>query len=147
MKVGTTAGVRLLAAASILASFIAVTAVPASAAIDDFFSVSTTDLYGAGFVDFIDYGPGAPGGGNNDDYAVIGDYRADGHGVRAYAWVDGRYLGTKYNGNGYYSEVVWDPFGNVTADQDVGLKVCLVDGPNDTTPFACGEDTQNIYDG
>lgn len=145
MKIGITARAQLLTAAAILTSFIGIPAAQASPSIDDSFSVQTTD--GGGVVDFIDYGPGAPGGGNNDDYAKVVDIRADGHGVRAYAWVDGVYKGSKYNGKGYYSEVFWDPFGNVKANQDVGLKVCLVDGPNDTTPSHCAHDTQNIYDG
>jgi hypothetical protein len=68
----------------------------------------TTDSCGA--VDFVDYGPGAPGGGNNDDYAVVHDYCGDGHGVKAWAWLDGVLIGSQYNGNGLAgAPVIWDP--------------------------------------
>jgi hypothetical protein len=147
MKVGITAGARLLAAAAMLISLVGMTAVPASA-VDDYFYVPTSDLYRAGAAEFIDYGPGVPGNGeSNDDYVHVWDNRADGHGVKAYAWIDGQYLGSKYNGNGDDTKVIWDPFGNVTAWQDIGLKVCLVDGTNDPTPSYCGWDTQESYDG
>jgi hypothetical protein len=53
-----------------------------------------------GFAQFQDYGPGAPGGGNNDDYIIVGDTCADGVGVKAWAWLDGVLLGSKYNGSG-----------------------------------------------
>ncbi|GAA0935218.1 hypothetical protein [Virgisporangium aurantiacum] len=49
---------------------------PAAAAVNDDFHASTTD--GCGVVNFIDYGPGAPAGGDNDDYLVIHDYCSDG---------------------------------------------------------------------
>jgi hypothetical protein len=52
----------------------------AGAAENDSFAALTTDE--CGDANFIDYGPGAPGGGNNDDYVVIHDYCADGHGVQ-----------------------------------------------------------------
>ncbi|MFE4173888.1 hypothetical protein ACFRR7_17885 [Streptomyces sp. NPDC056909] len=120
-------------------------AAPSAVAADDSFMVWTTDLCGS--ADFIDYGEGAPGGGSNDDYIEVWDTCGDGHGVRAYAWLDGTYLGSKYNGNGNLQYVVWDPFGNVTAGQSVGLKICLVDGANDTTPSNCDESTRTSEDG
>ncbi|MGW5742009.1 hypothetical protein [Amycolatopsis sp. NPDC003861] len=87
-------------------------------------------------------GAGAPGGGNNDDYAVVHDYCGDGHGVL---------IGSKDNGNGLAKEpVVWDPFrayGNVYAGDAVGLKVCLVDGNGDTTPAKCASKTHTSVDG
>lgn len=115
---------------------------PASAAHDDTFTAWATpcdDLWRdpAGVVVFVDYGPGKPGGGNNDDYVEIIDKCKDGHGVRGYVWLNGVYLGSKYNGNGAGTTVIWDPFGNLPAGSRVGLRVCLVDGPNDTTPFGC----------
>ncbi|MFD8260102.1 hypothetical protein ACFV19_14445 [Streptomyces griseoluteus] len=114
-------------------------------AADDSFGASTTDSGGCGVVDFIDYGPGAPGGGDNDDYLVIHDYCADGHGVEAYAWLDGAYLGKHYDGNGLDgAAVVWDPFGNVQYGQTVGIKVCLVDGPDDTSPSYCSSGEATI---
>ena len=124
-------------------------AAPAAATVDDGFTVYTTD--GCGAVDFVDYGPGAPGGGNNDDYAVVHDYCGDGHGVKAWAWINGVYLGGKYNGSGLAgAPVVWDPFkayGNVIAGDRVGLKVCLVDGDGDTTPSRCVSFTHTSVDG
>jgi hypothetical protein len=108
----------------------------AAAAFDDSFTVYTTD--GCGAVDFVDHGPGAPGGGDNDDYAVIHDYCADGHGVRATGLHNARYLGRKYNGNGLAgAPVVWDPFPNVLTNDRVELEVCLVDGSNDLSPSRC----------
>jgi hypothetical protein len=118
---------------------------PSAAAVDDSFTVWTTDACGS--ADFIDYGEGAPGGGSNDDYIEVWDTCGDTHGVRAYAWLDGTYLGSRYNGNGAWEYVVWDPFGNVTAGQSVGLKICLVDGANDTTPSKCDEMTSTSVDG
>ncbi|MFD8260103.1 hypothetical protein ACFV19_14450 [Streptomyces griseoluteus] len=121
------------------------TATPAVAAGDDF-EAWTTDG-GCGYVDFIDYGPGAPGGGDNDDYLVIHDRCADGHGVEAYAWLDGAYLGKHYDGNGLDgAAVVWDPFGNVQDHQTVGIKVCLVDGPDDPSPSYCDSRQAEIHE-
>lgn len=117
---------------------------PASAAYNDSFTVATTD--GCGTVDFVDYGPGAPGGGNNDDYFVVHDYCSDGHGVRAAADlyignVSLRHLGQRYNGNGLAGDpVVWDPFAqydNVHAGDAIVVQVCLVDGATDLTPLRC----------
>lgn len=119
---------------------------PAAAAVDDSFAASTTD--GCGVVNFIDYGPGAPGGGNNDDYTVIHDYCSDGHGVRADAWRNGTYLGGRYNGNGLAgAAVVWDPFGNVAPGDFVELQVCLVDGAGDPTGSRCGYASRVSADG
>jgi hypothetical protein len=99
-------------------------------------------------VEFVDYGPGAPGGGDNDDYTVIHDYCADGHGVKAYAWINGTFLGSRYNGNGLAGDpVIWDPFGNVAPGNAIGLKVCLVDGNDDPTPFDCTSTTHTSVDG
>ncbi|MFE9098076.1 hypothetical protein [Streptomyces sp. NPDC007264] len=117
----------------------------AAAAYNDYFGVNTAD--GCGSVDFIDYGTW-PNGSTNDDYAVVHDTCSDGHGVKAYAWLNGSYLGSKYNGNGLAgAPVYWDPFGNVLPDDEVGLKVCLVDGDADPTPFACYSASQVSVDG
>lgn len=119
-------------------------AAPAQAVYDDTFWVTTTRSCGSnedsvsGMTYFWDYGPGAPGGGDNDDYISILDVCEDRHGVRGYVWLNGEYLGSRYNGNGYGSEVVWDPFGNLPRDSRVGLRVCLVDGP-DGAGYACSE--------
>jgi hypothetical protein len=125
---------RALTIAAAVSATLLFTATAASAT-DDSFTVKTTD--GCGAAEFVDYGPGAPGGGNNDDYILVHDYCADGHGVRAYVWILGEYWGDQYNGNGKAgAAVVWDPFkswgpGNLTADTPFKVEVCLVDGPND----------------
>src|SRR5215217_8504235 len=115
-------------AVALLSVTVLVTTLAGAAEKDDFAAL-TTD--GCGVANFIDYGPGAPGGGNNDDNEVIHDYCADGHGVMAYVEVDDSgYWFHQYNGNGLSgAPVVWDPFlrGNVKAGQKVELEVCLVD--------------------
>lgn len=120
-----------------------------TAAVDDSFVVSTTD--GCGRADFVDFGPGAPGGGDNDDYVEIHDFCSDGHGVRAFATLSGIDLGSMYNGNGLAGDsVIWDPFkdfGNVLPGDTVVLKACLVDGPDDTTPFNCRTISRTSVDG
>lgn len=116
-------------------------------AVDDSFSVSTTGG-GCGKVDFVDFGEGAPGGGSNDDYLVIHDLCSDGHGVKAWAWLNGILLGSRYNGNGLAGDpVIWDPFGNVLPGDSIGLKVCLVDGSDDPSPSSCGSLTRTSSDG
>jgi hypothetical protein len=128
---------------------LALAANPAAAAVNDDFHASTTD--GCGVVNFIDYGPGAPGGGDNDDYLVIHDYCSDGHGVRAWATLNGWDLGSVYNGNGLAgAAVVWDPFkayGNVIAGDIVVITVCLVDGAGDTSGAKCGSAGRTSADG
>lgn len=126
---------------------------PASAAHNDSFEAWSTPCDSpwrdpAGVTRFVDYGPGAPGGGNNDDYIEIADQCRDGHGVRGYVWLNGVYLGSRYNGNGVNTRVIWDPFGNLPAGSRVGLRVCLVDGADDTTPFGCSNLISNtLVDG
>lgn len=133
----------------LLASMISLLAVagPASAAVNDGFSVSTSSG-GCGSNEFVDYGPGAPGGGDNDDYVLIHDFCADGHGVRGCVRKliidDGIPVSTdygcRYNGNGLAgAPVVWDPFGNVLPGTTISLRVCLVDGASDPTPFRCSD--------
>jgi hypothetical protein len=140
-------GVALSTGAAALAVTMAANA--AFASYNDSFSVSTTD--GCGAVNFIDYGEGADGGGNNDDYLVIHDYCGDHHGVMAYAWIGDLYLGKKYNGNGLAGDpVVWDPFklyGNIFEGDVVGIKACLVDGPDDPTASKCRENRHKSHDG
>lgn len=123
---------------------------PARAAYDDGFLLCTPEgVYGA-CARFVDYGEGWPGGGNNDDYVVLHDYNPDGYGTKAYAWLNGRYLGWKYNGNGYAGDpVLWDPFGNVIKGDYIGLKVCLSDGPDDPNVFEhwCVHFSEYSHDG
>lgn len=117
-----------------------------AASVDDGFSVSTTN--GCGRIDFVDFGEGAPGGGSNDDYTVIHDLCGDGSGVKAWAWLNGTLLGSRYNGNGLAGDaVIWDPFGNVHPGDSIGLKVCLSDGPDDPNPRDCGSRTKTSSDG
>jgi hypothetical protein len=127
-------------------------AVPASAAINDSFPVSTGN--GCGVVNFVDYGPGAPGGGDNDDYLVIHDYCADGYGVNVAAFIDKgsglTYLGSKRNSNGLAgAPVIWDPFkavGNVNRGDRIELEVCLWDG-QDPYPITCTTGSRTSADG
>jgi hypothetical protein len=119
-----------IAAAAVL-SMVVVTAPPAAAG--GWTAWTTND---AGALRYIDYGPGQPGGGNNDDYFRVWDRRRDGYGVRGYVWVDGRYYGSKYNGSGAGTEVFWDPV-QISGGHTIGMKVCLVKGSSGT-PIRCG---------
>lgn len=140
LSMGVTAGAALLLGS------------PAQAAINDSFGVGTTDRdcgRPGGVANYVDYGPGAPGGGNNDDYVVIHDYCADGWGVAAWAWKNGSYLGGKQNRNGYAGNpVVWDPFtgtNNIHSGDNVGLKVCLF--PSNGGYYFCSSETHKSADG
>jgi hypothetical protein len=129
-------------------------AAPAAAAINDNFAVSAGS--GCGVVNFIDYGPGAPGGGNNDDYLVIHDYCADGYSGVVAAFLDrpgsddNPYLGSRRNNNGLAgAPVIWDPFkavGNVNANDRIRLEVCLWDG-QDPYPITCDTGERVSADG
>jgi hypothetical protein len=147
-----TTSVKLLLAAAVTAAAVTVMPGTAAAAVNDDFYVATTD--GCGVANFIDYGPGAPGGGDNDDYLVIHDYCADGHGIRAGVSFFGEFWGYKYNGNGLSgAAVIWDPFrdwssnGNLIAGDVVTIEVCLVDGANDITGSRCRTTTHTMVDG
>jgi len=127
------------------------TANHASAAVDDQFWAFTTD--GCGEIHFVDFGPGAPGGGNNDDYTEIYDncYGSfdDGLGVRARAWVGSEYLGEQFNFSGS-ATVIWDPFaarGNVAANEWIVLEVSLVSSRTDPTPEQLEIRSQRSVDG
>ncbi|GAA5039270.1 hypothetical protein [Actinopolymorpha pittospori] len=144
------AGKTRLVVAVAAAAFVAA-ASPASASTDDGFAAVTTpasaDGVNCGAAFFIDYGPGAEGGGDNDDYVYIVDACGDSHGVKAWAWNGSKLLGSKYLGTGASTHTVWDPFPNVVPGELVGLKVCLVDGSNDQTPFQCGTASHRSVDG
>jgi hypothetical protein len=124
---------------------------PAAAAGNDDWTAYVHYSTGGGAVDFVDYGPGAPGGGNNDDYLVIRDTAADGHGVQVWAWLHGKYLGTRYNGGGQFSSVIYDPYtifpNNVAAGEVIGLKVCLVDGADNPIQSSCQNAQETSIDG
>ncbi|MFH9400778.1 hypothetical protein ACH4JS_13540 [Streptomyces sp. NPDC017638] len=145
----TRAGRRTRSLLTVAVAGVGTVLLAAGPAMADGFEAHTTDnspCYGVGgAIDFVDYGPGAPGGGDNDDYTVIHDLCDDGHGVEGYAWLDGTYLGKHYNGNGYAGDPeVWDPFGDIKGTHLVGIKVCLVDGASDTTPSYCGSAQQYV---
>jgi len=102
-----------------------------------------------GVISFIDYGPGKPGNGKpNDDYVQIWDTCDNKHGVKGWAWINGKLKGEKYNGTGSQSKpVIWDPFGNVKKGDYIGLKICEVDGNGDRTPGPCNEGSSRSRDG
>jgi hypothetical protein len=138
---------RLSVVAAAATAALLVTTAPAFASSDSF-TIFTSDSKGCGGAAYIDYGDGAPGGGSNDDYVNIYDDCPDHHGVIAYAWLNGAYLGWAYDGYGSEDSIVlvWDPFkpyGNVHNGDSVGLKVCLVDGASDPTPSYCYSETHS----
>lgn len=117
----------------------------------DNFQLWTADHCGR--ADFVDNGPGAPGGGDNDDYIVIHDFCGDHHGVKAWAWINGVTVNGDvggYNGQGLAGDpVIWDPFKHGTATDllagdCLGVKVCLVDGSNDSTGVSCASLNRQI---
>jgi hypothetical protein len=139
--------VRLSVVAVAVAGAAVVNAGAAFASVNDSFEIWTNDADGCGSVVFVDYGEGAPGDGNNDDYLEFTDNCEDHHGVKVWAWHNGVYLGGMYNGNGVGKAKVWDPFGNVAAKDTIKVKICLVDGDADPTPSHCEETTVQSYDG
>jgi hypothetical protein len=139
---------------AIVAGTTLATAGRANASTDDSFPVvtgATCPTGGfAGVAQFVDYGPGVPGNGaNNDDYISIRDLCGDGYGVKVYAWINGNYLGARYDGNTATGDpVIWDPFpsGNVKGGDYIGLKVCLADGAEGTA-FGCDSVSRYSDDG
>jgi hypothetical protein len=127
-----------VAAIGTVALTVGLVVVPESPASASNFEVKTPG--GTGSIEFIDYGPGRPGGGSNDDYFLIHDYSPDHHGVMAWLWVDGDGMGAVYNGRGYAgAPVLWDPY---QFDSNwpfiVEVQVCNIDGPNGK-PFNCSK--------
>jgi len=140
---------RALVIAAALLSVTGLVTTSAGAAVNDNFNASTTD--GCGVANFIDYGPGAPGGGNNDDYVVIHDYCAD---VTA-SWRTSKWT-TPATGSTSTTATAcpvppWSGvrfcMGNVKAGQKVELEVCLVDGISDPTGSRCWEASRRSADG
>jgi hypothetical protein len=96
-----------------------------TAAHDDSFTVYTSNNCGS--ARFVDYGPGTPGNGvNNDDYIEFTDICNDHRGVLVYAAVNGVW-NSDYNGAGHGHTIIWDPLGNVKPGDLIELEVCLVD--------------------
>jgi hypothetical protein len=124
---------KLLLGAVGAASLMVVMANPASASDAEVFTYGLT-----GSIEFVDNGPGRPGGGSNDDYFLVHDYnRADHDGVKAWIWVDGDLKGEIYNGRGYDAPpVFWDHAQIPAGRHTIGLKVCNVNG-NRGQPYGC----------
>ncbi|MEU6249494.1 hypothetical protein [Glycomyces sp. NPDC047010] len=117
---------------------------PDTRRVDDSFTVTT--LNDNGYATFVDYGPGKPGHGMNDDYIEIDDTWADGYDVRVEAWLDGDSQGVRVYDDGAWGDVlVWDPFPNVKPGQEVELEVCLTDSSGIHTQ--CGEGGDVSADG
>lgn len=119
------------------------------ASTSDSFTVKTTD--GCGSVEFVDNG--TLNGSTNDDFFLIHDLCSDGHGVRAVISVLDRgdfvnfVTSPIFNGNGLAGNPVsFDP-GDITAGQVMIVRVCLVDGSGDTTPFNCAVGEHTSVDG
>jgi hypothetical protein len=141
---------RMPALAAVALSVLFVTPGTAAAAVPDGFTVYMDSRYcfSDGSVAFVDYGPGVPGNGySNDDYVEITDDCNNSYGVTAYAWINGVYLGSKHNGNGWGSKVIWDPFpnGDVKGGDYVGLKICNQNTGG--TAYDCVEFTRRSADG
>ncbi|MFG3343154.1 hypothetical protein [Glycomyces sp. NPDC048151] len=143
---------RVLSAVFAGAAFIAVTATGAAAAeeqgrgVDDGFTVATQN--DAGYAQYVDYGKGGSGGGNNDDYVEIDDTWADGWDI----WVR-----VTQNGDSHYKEykrgawgdvMVWDPFrdNNVKPGDTIEIEVCLLD-PDSNQHDECNEHGDVSADG
>jgi hypothetical protein len=145
----------LIAAASLASAAPAATAGDAAAAAypgRDYFDVwlgrecnGEGPLPYKGVIAFVDDGPGVPGNGeSSDDYIELMDTCANKHGVKGWAWVDGKLKGERYSGKGLGKKVIWDPFGDLKGRHYVGLKICEVDGNGDPHPGPCDRRTREI---
>jgi hypothetical protein len=151
--------IGLVALGAALTMVVSVNGSAAGASYDDSFSVGSDSsipkcITGGGYNMFVDHGPGAPGGGSNDDYVEIEDSCENGHGVKAWVWLNGVCLegchGQYYGYGAWSGPMVWDPFkpyGNVRRGDVVGLKICNVDGDRDKTPTGCDTDQRESLDG
>ncbi|MEU6021231.1 hypothetical protein [Micromonospora sp. NPDC047134] len=121
---------------------------PAAAANDDHYVTTWDSFKGcqAGRLDFVDYGEGAPGGGMNDDYFIVRDTCANGDGVLAYVYLNGVQRGTKYNGGGSGTSIIWDPV-QVYAGDEVRMVICEANGPSDYQGYNCQPSTFRSIDG
>jgi hypothetical protein len=77
---------------------------------------------------------------DDGDYFRVYDQLADGHGAKGYLYVytsptDMSLIATKYNGNGAgtYTQFQYNVLELIT----YAMKVCSVDGPNDSSPGPC----------
>jgi hypothetical protein len=137
---------RTLLMSVVSASIVALMASPAAAA-DDGFEVYTDNRCGS--VEYVDYGPGAPGGGNNDDYLLMHDYCSDGKGIKAWVWlpehVGGAY-GWKYSSNGLAGAPKFWDLPNITGGQSIEIMVCLSVGVGGVAT-SCNSRTVKSVDG
>lgn len=142
-------GLKLSMAFAVTAALVA-TGSPAFAAHNDNAETTVWDDYAGcqgGRIEFIDYGEGAPGGGMNDDYFVVTDTCANAKGVRARVWVNGVLVGgSKYNGGGSGSSVIWDP-AQIYANDVVKMEICAANGPSDYSGLPCDDTTFRSVDG
>ena len=139
---------KLPIAFAVAAGALVATGSPAAAANDDH-SVTTWDSYNscqAGRLDFVDYGEGAAGGGMNDDYFVVRDTCANGDGVLARVYLNDVLMGTKYNGGGSGTSIIWDPF-QVYANDVVRMGICEANGSTDYGGYNCSYTTFRSIDG
>lgn len=124
---------RIAGAAFASAAFIAVTATGASAddktgrGVDDGFTVATQN--DAGYAQYVDYGEGKPGGGNNDDYIEIDDTWADGWDIWVRVSQNGDSHEKVYDDGPWSDVLIWDPFrhNNVKPGDEIEIEVCLYD--------------------
>jgi hypothetical protein len=103
-------------------------------------TVTTTD--GCGRIEFVNFSPGAPI--PNPNYLVVHNLCGDAHGIRAWAWLNGAPLGTKFIGLAN-TPTIWAPFppGSLPPGSAIGLKICLSDGPDASR---CGSLTRASLD-
>lgn len=103
-------------------------ATSASAAVDDSFTVYTSDHCAS--AQFVDYGTWKDGS-TRDDFFILHDLCGDGHGTSMDILIDGSDNYQVYNGNGVAgAPVYWDGTDNLYMD-DIEIWVCTVDGPRD----------------
>ena len=114
-----------------------------SSSTHDTITVSTTD--GCGRIELVNFSPGAPI--PNPNYLVIHNLCGDAHGIKAWAWLNGAPLGSKFIGLAN-SPTIWAPFppGSLAPGSAIGLKICLSDGPASSPTSRCGSLTRASLD-
>ncbi|MEU5566334.1 hypothetical protein [Micromonospora musae] len=137
---------KLPIAFAVAAGTLVATGSPAAAANDDHYVSNWSGNCQAGRLDFVDHGEGAPGGGTNDDYFVVRDTCANGDGVKARVYLNGVVMGSKYNGGGSGTSIIWDPF-QVYENDVVKMEICEANGPTDYLGFNCNDTTFRSIDG
>ncbi|MBY8849705.1 hypothetical protein [Saccharothrix longispora] len=144
---------RALTAVAVAVAAVVVPPAQASAEAehDDGFVVWTTDRCGS--VEFVDYGPGEPGSGGDDDYLVVRDHCDDGYEVKADGWLGWYWLRVKYVDGPAAGPVFWDPFvehGGLYGGDRLGLTACQYDRDQAASGylgFNCASDQRVLVDG